>query len=385
MTLELNRLTEAVEQMAEAMARREEGFAARLARARQWLEEFAHAGQDLRKSAETAGTAIPTDEPLNSVVPAPQAPPRFTAIGADGSTIPPDRHGTALYYLINIGSLVFRHGSGETPVAASEPHLAYRDEELYEGTMLISGALLDLRRDQAEIKHLARLVDMEPDGPTLALVDGTLLLWALEQWPRSQQEREVQEYLAALGRIRRKGAAVAGFVSRPRHTEASRLLLLAGAEMGEEAARAAEEERVPVPDQAIFSHLPAGCRSALFSSPSRINRDHYAPAGHEILFFYLNVAKEGEEAIVARVEVPRWVKETPELLNLVHAGIVAQSRIVGGYPYVLARADELAYISAAERQRLDEMVQTEMLRAGLRPALSPKAYYKSLTRTGRRW
>ncbi|HID89781.1 MAG TPA: hypothetical protein EYP52_08755 [Anaerolineae bacterium] len=56
-----------------------------------------------------------------------------------------------------------------------------------------------------------------------------------------------------------------------------------------------------------------------------------------------------------------------------------------GYPYVLARADELAYISGPERQRLQEMVETALLREGMVPRSSPKAFYKSLTRSGRRW
>jgi len=393
-TLELNRLTRAVQEMGQTLAHQQKDFNQWVERARAWLAEFADRGPTLREAAPEVGAAIPTDEPLDAVIPLPPLPERFTVIGADGTQIGPDRHGAALYYLINVGSLVYRHGSGQTPEARSLPDLRYREEDLYEGKLLVQGNLLDVRRDRAEIEHLADRVEAESPGqtplpnPTLALVDGTLLLWVLENLSAEVKERNVRGYLRQLDRIRRKGAAVAAFTSRPRYTEVGRLLHLA--RFGEDRTRAEAEpnplERVP--DQAIFSFLPPGARSALFTSPRAINRTYYQAGGQEIRFFYINVAREGEEPVIARVEVPAWVAgdpgETP-LLALAHGGVVAQSRIAGGFPYVLARADELAYISGPERERLEEMVETALLAAGLRPALSPKAYYKSLTRQGRRW
>jgi len=384
-TLRLNRLTVPVERMAEVLATREKDFTRRVQEARAWRSAYADRGAALREAAQEAGAAIPTDEPLDTVAPLPPVPERFTVIGADGSTIPPDRHGAALYYVINIGSLVYRHGSGETPEARSIPYLGYTEEELFEGTTLVSGNLLDVRRDQAEIWHLAERVEAEPEGPTLALVDGTLLLWVLENLPPDWRKEKVQRYLDALTQIRKQGAAVAGFISRPRHAEVSRLLLLAHLSGNAEKVQEAERGRLPLPDRTVFADLPPGGRSALFASPSGVNQTYYVSAGHEVWFFYVNVAAEGEDPVIARVEVPVWVARSDDLLALVHAGVVAQSRIAGGYPYALARADELAYISGPERQRLQEMVETALLRAGLMPSSSPKAFYKSMTRSGRRW
>jgi len=382
MTLDLTRLSRAANEMGRALARQEQEFGSRVAAARQWMEEFAESGLSLQETAAEAGAAIPTAEPLNTVVACPPIPQRFTVIGADGSTIGPDRHSLALYYLINIGSLVFRHGSGEAPQARSIPTLAFRDEDLYEGDMLVSGNLLDVRRDCAEIAHLADLVEAEPPGPTLALVDGTLILWVLEDLPAAGRKEKIAFYLRQMERIREKGAALAAFISRPRHTEVGKLLHLA--QTGGDPARAREEKNplARIPDRTIFASLPAGARSALFVSPSGINRNYYEPAGHEIQFFYLNVAAEGRGPIIARVEIPRWIAENPDALRLTHAGIVAQCRILGGFPYVLARADELAYISGPEREQLEEMVGNALMSAGIVPAPSPKAYYKGLTR---RW
>ena len=383
MALDLTRLARAAEEMGQALARQEREFGNRVAEARRWLEAFAETGPALQEAAADVGAAIPTSEPLNTVVACPPAPQRFTVIGADGSAIGPDRHSAALYYLINIGSLVFRHGSGEAPEARSIPTLAFRDEDLYEGDLLVSGNLLDVRRDCAEIAHLADRVEAEPPGPTLALVDGTLILWVLEDLPAAGRKEKIAFYLRQMERIREKGAALAAFISRPRHTEVGKLLHLA--QTGGDPARAREEKNplARIPDRTIFASLPAGARSALFVSPSGINGNYYEPAGHEIRFFYLNVAAEGREPIIARVEIPRWVAEDPDALRLTHAGIVAQCRILGGFPYVLARADELAYISGPEREQLEEMVGNALMSAGIVPAPSPKAYYKGLTRKWR--
>ncbi|MBN1177999.1 MAG: DNA double-strand break repair nuclease NurA [Anaerolineae bacterium] len=380
MTLELNRLTNAVAEMGRTIAGQEQTFERLLAQARTWLAEFSDQGGALRDAALKIGAAVPTTEPLAAAFPLPHVPPRFTVIGADGAQIQPDRHGLALYYLINVGSLVYRHGSGETPQARSVPQLCFREQELYEGALLVSGNLLDVRRDLAELTHLADLVEAEPAGPTLALVDGTLLMWLMEDLPAQGRKEKFDAYLAQLDRIRRKGAAVAAFTSRPRYTEVGKLLHLAA--MGGDP-RQAEGQPNPLerlPDGDIFAFLASGERSALFVSPKPINATVYTSEGHTIHLCYVNVAGAGEKPVVARVEMPAWVAETPPLLELVHGGVVAQSRIVGGFPYVLARADELAYVSGPERQRLEEMVGTAMLAAGLSPSASSKALYKSMTR-----
>jgi hypothetical protein len=383
-TLELSELTGQVQAMGEALAARRRQHADWVALARRWMAQYADQGERLRHPARAVGAAIPTDEPFDASIPLPASPERFTVIAADGSQIQPDRHGAALYHLINVGSLVYRHGSGQAPEPRSEPTLGYTEDELYEDGMLVDGNLLDVRRDLAEITRLADLCTVEPPGDTVALVDGTLLLWVLEERSQEWQRTKVMAYVDQLHRIRETGAAVAAFTSRPRRTEVTRLLHLGSVEGDQNRATREPNPLERLPDSAVFGTLPPGARSALFVSPSPINHNYYQPAGHAVYFFYLNPAEEGREPVIARVELPAWVAETPDLLALVHAGIVAQARITGDYPYALARADELAFVSGREREAFEEMVTTSLLRAGVVPALSPKAYYKTLTRQGRR-
>jgi len=383
-TLELSRLTGQVRAMGEEVAARQRQRANLVVLAHRWLDQYADEGERLRHPARTIHAAVPTDEPLNAVHPLPAIPERFIVIAADGSQIQPDRHGAALYYLINVGSLVYRHGSGETPEAHSEPTLGYTEADMYENGLLVAGNLLDVRRDLAEITRLADLCAVEPPGSTVALVDGTLILWVLEDRSEEWQRAKVMAYLDRLHRIRKAGAAVAAFISRPRRTEVTRLLHLASLEGDVNRASQEPNPLEHLPDRAVFESLPPGARSALFVSPSPINHRYYEPAGHGVRFCYLNLAREERDPVIARIELPAWVVEGPGRLPLVHGAIVAQARIIGDYPYALARADELAYVSGQERETFEEMVTTALLHAGVRSALSPKAYYKTLTRRGRR-
>jgi len=391
-TLELSKLTGQVRALGEELAARQQQHADLVVLARRWLAEYAGQGERLRHPARAFHAAIPTDEPLDDIQPLPVIPERFTVIAADGSQIQPDRHGVTLYYLVNVGSLVYRHGSGEPPEPRSEPTLGYTEADVYENGLLVTGNLLDVRRDLAEITCLAGLCTVEPPGPTgsgescrtVALVDGTLILWVLEERSEEWQSAKVMAYLDQLRRIREAGAAVAAFTSRPRRTEVTRLLHLASVGGDKDRAQQEPNPLEHLPDRAVFESLPPGARSALFVSPSPVNYKYYHPAGHGVHFYYLNLAREGRDPVIARVELPAWAVEDPDRLALVHASLVAQARITGDYPYALIRADELAYISGPERAVFEEMVTTALLRAGVRSALSPKAYYKTLTRQGRR-
>jgi hypothetical protein len=380
MTLELSQLTHQVRTMGKTVAERQRAYVDLVDLARHWLVDYADQGAMLRYPARQTQAAIPTDEPFNAVYPVPTIPKCFTVVAADGSQIEPDRHTVALYHVINIGSLIYRHGSGEAPEARSEATLGYTEEDLYENGVPVAGNLLDVRRDLAELKRLADVCDTEQSSPTVALVDGPLVLWVLKDLPGRARSTKVTAYVDQLERIRRSGAIVGGFISRPGYTEVTRLLYLASVDGDAKKVNERSNPLEHLPDRAIFTALPPGARSALFVSPKEINHEYYARHGHEVRFFYVNLVQGGEESVIARVEVPAWVAEDTDRLRMIHGAIVAQARITGDYPYALARADELAYISGREREAFEEMVIIALLRAGVRSAPSPKATYKRLTR-----
>lgn len=385
MTLELNKVRGQIDDMGRVLAERARREHRVLPKARDVLRQFAHKQEMLRQIAESeAGQklrcASPGDEPLDGTWPVPAMPDQVTLVAADGSQLFPDPHGLAFYYLINVGSIVFRHGSAQAPKVATEPQLCYSEDRLYPGGMPISSDLVSVQRDLGEMRALADLIVAEPqDGPPrLGLADGPLLLWFQRpNVPEEQQAQILADYLDGLDRLRLAGANLAGFVSRPRSAEVVALLYLAQSSPDERAAisRLAETDYRGLTDRALFGVLHAGQRSALFVRGAGANRDFRARS-HAIYFFYLNTGAD-----LARVEVPEWVARQPGRLDLVHALVYDQCLFNKGYPYVLTRADEQAVILGKERELLEGMIVKAMIDHGLPPPEpSRKAQQKQVAR-----
>ena len=438
MSLEFSKLVSEVEAMGAALARRAGELSEMLPDARARLQAIGLADDELREKIKRAGDrwrgAIPTAEPVSATFPLPAHPPQADILGADGSQVYPDRHGSALYYLINVGSILYSYGAEGAPVCRSASTVYYEDADLYGETEgLIPTALIDGKRDTAELSELARLAESchaEPlrraqgklfaghspgtcirgkcerseesqspaqgklreasrpaSPPTLALVDNGLMLWlALEarQVHRPQVDEILRVYIDQLDRIQASDGTIAGFVGRPRNASVLTLLHLASLPLeniNEDTLKTARYRGLT--DRTLFEYvLRPGERSAVFRSSSLVNLDFKA-RGHEMYFFYLNCGRPGKKE-VARVEVPQWVALDPNRLAFVHAAIVEQCRVPDGFPYVLVRAHELAVVTMEERRAMDEMVQGALLRQGLRSAISQKAQTKQWTGARRR-
>jgi hypothetical protein len=393
MALELNKLTQSVDALGENAAQRLNMLAERLPVAHAALQAIEAADEELRRKVRLAlqarwAGAIPTAEPVNAAIPLPAPPPRFNVIAADGSQIYPDRHGVALYYLINVGSIVFRQGLPQAPSTASRPEVFYEDADLYEEDGgQIPSVMIDAERDVRELGELARLGASEAaTAPTVALLDNGLLLYISLQVPNERLiDKVISAYLAQLDQLRASGAAVAGVVERPRAASVVRLLhlaTLAPDEIREEQLRHLGPFQ-NLTDGMLFDFLRPGERSALFENASPANLDRYKPKRHSIHFFYLNAGRPGKDSLL-RVEVPEWVANDRARLDLVHAALVEQSRATDGFPYVLMRAHELAVVTLPERRRFEQMVMGALIRRGLTPGISQKAQGKAWTGAGKR-
>jgi hypothetical protein len=394
MALELNKLTHEVTALGANLAERLTQLAERLPAAQASLQALGVADELLQRKVAAAlqfrwAGAIPTAEPINAAYPAPTPPARYNAIAADGSQIYPDRHGVALYYLINIGSIVFRSGLAQAPSQASQPQVFYEDADLYEEDGGQKPAvLIDAERDRRELAELARLAQVEAaQAPTVAVLDNGLLLYLSLQIDDQALIRELlNRYLDQLDLLRASGAAVAGVVDRPRAASVVRLLHLNGLALNEirdEVLRDLGPDYAGLNDGLIFDGLQPGERSALFVNASPNNDIYYRPRDHTIYFFYLNAGRRGKDALL-RVEVPEWVALDPARLDLVHAALVEQSQVSDGFPYILMRAHELAVVSVGERRAFDEMIMGALIRQRLSPGISQKAQGKAWTGGGRR-
>jgi hypothetical protein len=105
--------------------------------------------------------------------------------------------------------------------------------------------------------------------------------------------------------------------------------------------------------------LPPGHRSAIFKIQSSSEKSYKGVL--ELHFFYLNVGTEGHPWPV-RVEIPRWVVDDRQKLDLLHAVLVDQCRMMGSkpYPYLLHRAHETAVVKQEEKQQIEQLLLMEL-------------------------
>lgn len=329
--------------------------AADLIALQQLVEEEAQNTKGLR-------CAVPLIEPLNTHIPCPTPASQCTILAADGSQINPDAHDTVLYGLINIGVFRMQPGSGLVPQEITRSSLIYGDR-LYAGGATVSEDMIALLRDVQERQILAELASRE-STTVVTLTDGPLELYH-EPRQDKQFKQYFDQYLAALDDLAVNEIITAGYVSRPRADLVVKLLTLCEKDP---AGNAESNDSFGLTDIALFKNLLApGERSAVFRLQSRSSADY--TDRKSLHFFYLNVGSTHQPAF-ARVEIPGWVAENPQSINLLHAVLVEQARCnpSAPYPYPLLRAHEIAVVKLPERQQVTSMIETELIRQGFPPA-----------------
>ena len=336
---------------------------------------------------------------LDSIAP-PDVPADWTVVSVDGSHIDVDRHLPLRCHLINLGGCVITYGKDFDCHLFSEPALAVDDDDLYlrspdgtRGEALIAGPLLGALRTVREVERLADAVENLPDDrPGLALLDGTLAFWDLQrgQYPRYVADTLIGDRLQpALARLRaastdRRPVAVAAYTSRPRTTEASGALRLMLCDQGDAdcnrlcTARHSDlatcDGAAGFDDRELFDLLlEPGHRSPLYRSSHLAARFALGLAtGQEWShFYYLNGGAE-----IARVEVPDWLADDPELLALSHAMLVKQCELGLGYPVAISEAHEQAVISGHDREEFRRLTLMLLEQRGLPTPESAKAFSK---------
>lgn len=313
-------------------------------------------------------------------------------IGVDGSQIYPDRHGPVLYYLLNIGSIVLRVGSGEAPIVETEPQLFFREADLYErGQNLIGNEWINTRREVAEIRMLAHLAQAERrhrggdvEQLVLAMKDGQLMMWLGERETTADKRQLLESYIAQLQTIQQAYAIPIGFVGRPRSANVVRLLWVARLQPDEITRERVQENGYrALTDRMLFSALLApNQRSALFASTAKVNREDFKDVGQRICFFYMNVARSAdvEDARIVRIDLPEWAARQPELVDKVQTAIFDDCEGTH-FPYVLVRADELAVVTQQEKRDLDRFLSVAISNStGMMPEASAKAIAKGQSR-----
>lgn len=334
------------------------------------LNENANRVDELQRKVEQAcehdpnlRCALPVIEALDASFKLPDLPPQLTVIAADGSQINPDRHAAVFFSLINVGAIVIEVGSGKTPDTFSFSDLKY-GEELYSDTGLIGEDLIALGRDLAERQKLLDLAEQYP-APVVALTDGPVEVWGPKGGNSEAYRQTVETQLVILSRLQGRDVTLGGVVDKPGANLVVRLLEIADMHVEELKDIRKKSSLRGVSDLWLFEQLLLpGERSAVFGLQSS-SKVHYK-GGLALHFFYLNTSRDGHPNLV-RVEIPGWVAQNENKLNMLHATMIAQCRILGAraYPYILHRAHEIAVVSFQDKQQVEQMLMLELNRAGV--------------------
>jgi hypothetical protein len=308
--------------------------------------------------------ANPAGEILYQTFPAPALEPGYTLLAADGSQINPDRHAQVEFGAINVGAICMRPGQGQAPEERVRSQVMFHDALYTASGNPLTDDLLALMRDLAERRELVEMARSQP-GPVVALTDGPLELYRDAKASHEFRE-EFDKYQGVLENLADLDVSAAGYVDRPRGDLLIRLLELGLLEKHRQLDKAGLERplRGVTDISLLLSLLKPGERSAVLGIHSGSSEGFRGRLA--LHFFYLNVGRE-DHSYFSRVEIPKWVADSPRLINLLHACLLSQAHQLGArpYPYVLHRAHEIAVITYDEREQLSNMIAAEMRRQGL--------------------
>jgi hypothetical protein len=333
-------------------------------------------------------TSIPV-EPLDTRIDIAAPPAQQTVLATDGSQIAPSHHEIAYCYLINVGRVMIHYGQNLHPLLDSIPEVFYQQEDLYISRQwgISTEEWLGYRRAVSEATVLAELgcnwvnppfgfddkveavsTPPKPRVPTLAMVDGSLVYWFLEQLPVEAREQILNPILAAWEELRLVGIPIVGYLSASRSIDNLNFLRLLTCPHDVPdcpiycggAAKLPCQQFEGLRDTTLWNtQLSPGQRSCWWKSTSRILE--YYDDTQQVYFCYLHVGTE-----IARVEVPAWVAQDEELAGMTLSLIIAQVNKGYGYPVALAEAHNQAVVRGADRSSFFALLERELIKTGIK-------------------
>ncbi len=377
--LDLTKVTRQMQGLSQHLTQEAAASQKRLELAQEYLTEAITNQTELVQRQETwrdriiFANATPM-EPLDTCIDIPVPPKVHTVVATDGSQIAPNHHEIAYCYLLNIGRIALHYGQNKHPLLDSLPEIFYRPEDLYISRQwgIRTEEWMSHRRTASEATVLAELAcgvkASLDDIPMLAMVDGSLIYWFLDQLPLDARDLILPPILQAWQEMQNAQIPLMGYLSASRSIEATNLLrLLACPYPNPDCITYCPNQLEKVPCKVMESlrdttlwgkQLKPGQRGPLWRSNARI-LDLYD--NQQIYFCYVNVGVE-----IARIEVPLWVAENTYVLESALGLMLAQVQKGYGYPVAIAEAHNQAVVRGGDRTRFFALLERQMIKAGLK-------------------
>lgn len=383
--LDLSKIAQQMQGISHHLAKEAEAAKVRIEIATQLLQQAqqqqAHLVEQLHNHEIGFAAAEPI-EPLDTRVQIKPAPEAHTVIATDGSQINPSHHEIAYCYLLNVGRVILHYGQSRFPLLDSQPEVIYRPEDLYASRQwgIRTEEWMGYRRTVSEAAVLAELgavvngsqgqqLTLLPRSTvdTLAMTDGSLIYWFLEQLPALARDQILEPILAAWDRLQKAQIPMVGYLSASRSSEALNFLRLESCPHDQpDCQKHCEGQTDGAPCQ-VFSPLrdvtlwatllKPGQRGPLFKSSANILQLY---GHHQVYFCHVHVGAE-----VARTEFPEWVVNDSRLFDAALSLTLTQVQKGFGYPVSLAEAHNQAVVRGGDRNRFFALLEQQMIRAGL--------------------
>lgn len=311
-----------------------------------------------------------------------KVPEDYAVIAADGSFILPDRHSPARFYVLNTSRVILGYGQEPFANIGAEPGIYFKPEDLIvpddPQRTPIDGTVLGFRRAIEELRAVLEGAGKINGRPSIALQDGTLVLWQLQGQSDPVRRWVLDQFLDVLDGFRERNLPIASYISSPGAAELMNMLRVAVCDFPDHGltincddcrTRPGHTPRCDIlpnlPDRFLLedvARLQPGERTTVYQSRSRVldAYDRDGSGDQRICFFYLNAGRE-----IGRVEVPRWVAADLDALDLVHAVIHDQAELGRGYPVALQEAHEAAVLNMADRRVIEQAVEQALATSGI--------------------
>ncbi len=385
--LDLTKLARQMQGISDHLTQEADAARRRVEIARKLMVQATGAQQELTKRLEEYRdrllfAAAEPIEPLNTRIALKTAPKAHTVISSDGSQISPSHHEIAYCYLLNISRVIIHYGQSRHPVLDSLPEVIYRPEDLYASRQwgIRTEEWMSFKRTAAEAVMLGELGQRTRQAvnssgqkalnqvPMLALTDGSLIYWFLEQVPAAARDEILLPVLDAWTDLRKARIPVMGYISASRSAEALNFLRLQACPYDTPDCRThCADQRSQLPCQTFSplrdvtlwtTALSPGDRGPIWKSSADILSCY---GENTVYFCYVHVGAE-----VARVEFPQWMVEDHALLESALSLMLAQVQKGFGYPVALAEAHNQAVVRGGDRTRFFTLLEQQMIRAGLK-------------------
>jgi hypothetical protein len=296
----------------------------------------------------------------------------YVALSVDGSQIYPDRHNVLSCFLINTGSVVLPYYIENKKVQLYSDPTVFAGVDEHQQPFTTDG--VNCKRQELELRAgltLGKKIKNEYDNTIslLLLFDGSLIFWHLSSKEIEVRDQFLHAYLALLDELYHEKIPTCWYISMPKSKELMSLVRLYLCDFNVGQKELYESVDAVIDSGIMYSVLEPYTRSIVFSNHSSISA--YYPAHLRPFFFYLHTGNE-----IGRVEIPSWIAQDENAVNMIAQIVIDQCIKGGGYPVALAEAHEQAVVKGPDREFFYHFLQKMGMERKYTQSISRKSLKK---------